>query len=355
MAPTLTDVAKGANVALSTASRAFSDPGRLGPQTLRKVLTVAQELGYEPPVARATETATGTGAETATVALVVPDIANPVFGAFVKAAQGECRHRKQTVVLADTDLDPDREREVIAHLKERADGLVVCSPRLDADDVLDICGRTPAVLVNRETAGTDCVIADAAHGMRQAVEYLAALGHRRIAYVQGMRRSWSNAHRVDLIRTEAERAGLDLELLGWQSETVAGGTAAAASVMASGASAVITHNDLMAFGVLTGARALGLSVPEDLSVIGVDDIPFTEVSQPSLTSISVPMARAGALSLQMLGQVLAGERQIPRTHRLPTQLIVRDSTGPATRAPRHQPATPATPATPAIPATKDAS
>ncbi|MGA6158614.1 LacI family DNA-binding transcriptional regulator [Stenotrophomonas sp. NPDC087984] len=355
MAPTLTDVAKGANVALSTASRAFSDPGRLGPQTLRKVLTVAQQLGYEPPVARATETATAAGAETATVALVVPDIANPVFGAFVKAAQGECRHRKQTVVLADTDLDPDREREVIAQMKERADGLVVCSPRLDADDVLDICGHTPAVLVNRETAGTDCVIADAAHGMRQALEYLAALGHRRIAYVQGMRRSWSNAHRVDLIRTEAERAGLDLELLGWQSETVAGGTAAAASVMASGASAVITHNDLMAFGVLTGTRALGLSVPEDLSVIGVDDIPFTEVSQPSLTSISVPMARAGALSLQMLGQVLAGERRIPRTHRLSTQLIVRDSTGPATRAPRHEPATPATPTTPATPATKDAS
>lgn len=327
MAPTLTDVAKRANVALSTASRAFSDPGRLGPQTLRKVLAVAQELGYEPPVARTVDSPAD--GDVATVAVVVPDIANPVFGAFVKAAQGEGWHRRQTVVLADTDLDPDREREVIAHLRERADGLIVCSPRLDAEEVLGICGRTPAVLVNRETSGADCVIADAAHGMRQAIEYLAALGHRRIAYVQGMQRSWSNAHRVELIRTETERAGLALELLGWQSETVAGGTAAAASVMASGASAVITHNDLVAFGVISGARALGLSIPEDLSVIGVDDIPFVEVSQPSLTSIAVPMARAGALSLEMLGQVLAGERQTPRTLRLPTQLIVRGSTGPA--------------------------
>lgn len=327
MAPTLTDVAKRANVALSTASRAFSDPDRLGPHTLRKVLTVAQELGYEPPVARTAESP-GDG-DGATVAVVVPDIANPVFGAFVKAAQGEGWHRRQTVVLADTDLNPDREREVIAHLREQADGLIVCSPRLDAEEVLGICGRTPAVLVNRETSGADCVIADAAHGMRQAVEYLAALGHRRIAYVQGMQRSWSNAHRVELIRTETERAGLALELLGWQSETVAGGTAAAASVMASGASAVITHNDLVAFGVISGAQALGLSVPEDLSVIGVDDIPFAEVSQPSLTSIAVPMARAGALGLEMLGQVLGGERQTPRTLRLPTQLIVRGSTGPA--------------------------
>ncbi|EFL28511.1 LacI family transcription regulator [Streptomyces himastatinicus ATCC 53653] len=332
MAPTLTDVAKSANVALSTASRAFSNPDRLGPQTLRKILAVAQELGYEPPVAaRAAESPADT--ETATVAVVVPDIANPVFGAFVKAAQGEGWRRRQTVVLADTDLSPDREREVIAHMTGQADGLIVCSPRLEADEVLDLCGRTPVVLVNRETAGADCVIADAAHGMRQAVEYLAALGHRRIAYVQGMQRSWSNAHRVALIRSETERAGLELELLGWQSETVAGGTAAAASVMASGASAVIAHNDLMALGVISGARALGLSVPERLSVIGVDDIPFAEVAQPSLTSIAVPMARAGALSHELLGQVLGGERQMPRTLRLPTQLIVRGSTGPAHSAP----------------------
>jgi LacI family transcriptional regulator len=328
MAPTLTDVAKGANVALSTASRAFSNPDRLGPQTLRKILTVAQELGYEPPVARATEASTG--GETATVAVVVPDIANPVFGAFVKAAQDEGWRRRQTVVLADTDLNPDREREVIAHMKGQADGLIVCSPRLDADEVLALCGRTPVVLVNRETAGAaGCVIADAAHGLRQAAEYLAALGHRRIAYVQGMQRSWSNSHRVALIRTESERAGLELELLGWQAETVAGGKAAAASVMASGASAVIAHNDLMALGVISGARALGLSVPDRLSVIGVDDIPFADVAQPSLTSIAVPMARAGALSHEMLGQILGGERQTPRTLRLPTQLIVRGSTGPA--------------------------
>ncbi|WP_381797872.1 LacI family DNA-binding transcriptional regulator [Streptomyces niveus] len=327
MSPTLTDVAKRANVALSTASRAFSDPDRLGPQTLRKVLTVAQELGYEPPVARVTESPVA--GEAATVAVVVPDIANPVFGAFVKAAQAEGWHRRQTVVLADTDLSPDREREVISHLLDQADGLIVCSPRLDAEEILGLCGRTPTVLVNRETAGSDCVLADSTHGMRQAIEYLAALGHERIAYVQGMQRSWSNAHRIELIRAETERAGLALELLGWQSETVAGGTAAAASVMASGASAVITHNDLMALGVIAGARALGLSVPGDLSVIGVDDIPFAQVAEPSLTSVAVPMARAGALSLEMLGQVLTGERVTPRTLRLPTQLIVRRSTGPA--------------------------
>ncbi|MFF5565218.1 LacI family DNA-binding transcriptional regulator [Streptomyces sp. NPDC012623] len=268
--------------------------------------------------------------ESATVAVVVPVIANPVFGAFVKSARGEGWHRRQTVVLADTDLNPDREREVIAHLRDRVDGPIVCSPRLGAAELLDVYGRPPVVLVNRETAGADCVIADAAHGMRQTIEYLAALGHRRIAYVQGARRSWSNGHRVELIRAETERSSLELELLGRQAETVAGGTAAAASVMASGASAVITHNDPMALGVIAGARALGLRVPDDLSVVGVDGIPFAEVSQPSPTSIAVPMAEAGALSLDLLGQVLAGERSTPRLLRLATQLIVRGSNGPAT-------------------------
>ncbi|GHB29279.1 LacI family transcriptional regulator [Streptomyces umbrinus] len=332
MAPTLTDVAKRANVALSTASRAFSDPQRLGPETLRKVLEVAQELGYEPPPPpRPAELPT----DTATVAVVVPDIANPVFGAFVKAAQAQGWHRGQTIVLADTDFDPDRERAVITQLRARSAGLVVCSPRLDAEDVLALCGDTPVVLVNRETTTADCVLADAGDGLRQTVEYLAALGHRHLAYVQGSQHSWSNSHRVDLARVQAERVGLELEVLGWQSETVAGGTAAAASVIASGASAVIAHNDLVALGVIAGARQLGVRVPDDLSVVGIDDMPLAATAYPALSTIAVPMDRAGALSLEMLSQAIADEHREPRTLRLPTQLVVRGSTGPVstTRTP----------------------
>ncbi|WP_326761767.1 LacI family transcriptional regulator [Streptomyces phaeochromogenes] len=332
MAPTLTDVAKRANVALSTASRAFSDPQRLGPETLRKVLEVAQELGYEPPPPpRPAELPS----DTATVAVVVPDIANPVFGAFVKAAQAQGWHRGQTIVLADTDFDPDRERAVITQLRARSAGLVVCSPRLDAEDVLALCGDTPVVLVNRETTTADCVLADAGDGLRQTVEYLAALGHRHLAYVQGSQHSWSNSHRVDLARVQAERIGLELEVLGWQSETVAGGTAAAAGVIASGASAVIAHNDLVALGVIAGARQLGVRVPDDLSVVGIDDMPLAATAYPALSTIAVPMDRAGALSLEMLAQAIADEHREPRTLRLPTQLVVRGSTGPAatTRTP----------------------
>lgn len=330
MAATLTDVAKRAGVALSTASRAYSDPDRVAPETLRKVLAAAQELRYQPPVTRSVEPADGDG--TTTVAVIVPDIANPVFAAFVKAAQAQGWYRRQTVVLADTDLNADREREVITHLRDRVDGMVICSPRLDATHILELCSRIPVVLVNREAVGADCVVADASDGLRQTIDYLAALGHRRIAYVQGSQQSWSNEHRVGLVRSLTAEADLDLQVLGWQAETVAGGTAAAASVVATGASAVITHNDLMALGVVAGARALGVRVPEDLSVVGIDDIPLAAITHPTLTTVAVPMARAGALSLELLERNLSGDRQTPRAIRLPTQLVVRESTGPASAA-----------------------
>ncbi|GAA4536870.1 LacI family DNA-binding transcriptional regulator [Pseudonocardia xishanensis] len=329
--PTLTDVAKGAEVALSTASRAFSDPDRLGPDTLRKILKVAQQIGYVPP-AKAGEPSTGP--EVATIAVVVPDVANPVFSSFVKAVQGQGWQDRHTVVLADSDFDPDREREVIRHLAGRVDGIVVCSSRLEADEVLGLCGRIPVVLVNREAAGADCIVADATQGLRETVDYLTALGHRRIAYVQGSSRSWSNAHRVEVVRALAAERDLDLDMLDWQTETVAGGTAAAARVVASGATAVIAHNDLVALGLMSGARALGVRVPEDLSVVGMDDIPFGQVVQPALTSIVVPMARAGRISTEILGRAIAGERRTPRTQRLETHLVVRGSTGPLTARPK---------------------
>ncbi|RRO20448.1 LacI family transcriptional regulator [Saccharopolyspora rhizosphaerae] len=326
MAPTLTDVAKRADVALSTASRAFSDPQRLGPQTLRKVLSAAQELGYHAAAKGGDDQVAGS-----TVAMVVPDIANPVYGTLVKAAQGEGRRRRQTLVLHDTDRDPDREREAISHLRSQVAAIVLCSSRLPADELVELCGSTPSVLINQEHDEVDCVLADAGDGLRQAVDYLAALGHARIAFVSGSTHSWSSPRRVQLVEEITAAAGIELDVLAWQAETVAAGTAVAASVLATGASAVITHNDLVALGVIKGARALGVEVPDGLSVIGIDDVALTEVSRPSLTSISIPWSKAGALSVELLGPILGGHRPPPRKHLLPAQLVVRDSTAPASR------------------------
>jgi len=324
VAPTLTDVARTAGVALSTASRVFSDPDRIGAGTRRKVLAAAQELGYAPRTAEP-----AAAPVTATVAAVVPDIANPVFSRFVKAAQAQGRQVRSTVVVADTDYDADREREVITGLCPRVDGIVVHSSRLDGAEVLDLCGGTPSVLVNREVPGGDCVIADSTQGLRQVVDHLDALGHRHIAYVQGRSDSWSNLHRVGLVRELAAEYGCELSLLGWHTETTDGGSAAAARVLASGATAAIAHNDLVALGLMAGARALGARVPDDLSVVGSDDIPFAALSEPGLSSIATPMDRAGTLAMEILGRAAAGERTAPRAVRLPTHFVARGTTGPA--------------------------
>ncbi|MCA1188817.1 LacI family transcriptional regulator, partial [Saccharopolyspora sp. 6T] len=99
-------------------------------------------------------------------------------------------------------------------------------------------------------------------------------------------------------------------------------------VLAAGATAVIAHNDLVALGVVSGARALGVHAPDGLSVVGFDDIPLAEITHPALTSIAAPIERAGAVSLELLGRAVAGQRTLPRTLRLPTQLVVRGTTGP---------------------------
>ncbi|MEV5834456.1 LacI family DNA-binding transcriptional regulator [Nocardia sp. NPDC052112] len=325
MAPTLTEVAQRAGVSLSTASRAFSAPDRIGPDTLARIIAAADEIGYRA----ATPTHAGaTRSIASTVAVVVPDITHPVFASFVKAAQAQGWHRRQTVLLTDTDGSADREREMIGELQGRVDALVVCAPRLPAADIAQLAGDTPIVLVNRLSSGCDCVVADSEDGIRQAIDYLVALGHEHLAYVQGSQQSWSNERRVAAVEELCAARNVQLSVLGWQQETLAGGHAAAASVIATGASAVMTHNDPMAIGVMNGVRKMGLSVPDDLSIIGIDDSPLAELAHPALTSVNVPMARAGVLSLDLVHRRAAEPDTEHREVHLPTQLVVRASSGP---------------------------
>lgn len=330
MAPTLTEVAQRAGVSLSTASRAFSEPDRISPETLARVVRAAEEIGYVASSPRRQRT-TSRPSRSTTVAMTVPDLANPIIASFVKAAQAHGWYRRQTLVLTDADGSPDREREILGELHGRVDGFIACSPRLPAHDIVELCGDAPLVLVNRDSDEAPSVLADTEHGLRQAVEYLRVLGHEHLAYVQGNQLSWSNEHRVAAMRRLADEHDVELDVLGWHAETMAGGNAAAASVVATGATAVIAHNDLVALGIVDGAAQLGLTVPEDLSVVGIDDTTIASVAKPQLTSIQVPMSRAGVLSVDLLHALLAQDDDVDpaRTVHLPTQLVVRQSTAPA--------------------------
>ena len=314
VAVTLTDIARHAGVSLATASRAFGEPDRLAKATLQRVRAAAAELGYEPVGATAEKT----------FGVVVPDVASPVYAALLKGIQTQAWHGRHTVVLFDTDEDLHREREQIERAC-RFDGMLLCSPRLPSDEVLALAGATPFVVLNRIIDGARCVVMDTERGPGQAVEHLGALGHRHIAYASGPANSWADARRGAAIALACERLDIRLTRLTHQAASIQGGRAAAATVIASGATAVIAYNDLIALGVEAGIEELGRSCPRDLSIVGNDDIEIASARRSGLTTVRLAIDRCGSLGVEVLVQAILGATP-GGVVELESQLIVRGST-----------------------------
>ncbi|MDZ5146255.1 MULTISPECIES: LacI family DNA-binding transcriptional regulator [Microbacterium] len=317
MAANLTEVAKHAGVSIATASRAFGEPDRLAPATLDRVRRAAVELGYTAPQATVA---------TRTIAVIVPDAANPVYATLLKAIQAQAWHGRHRIVLFDADEDLRRERESI-ELAARTDGVLLCSPRLPERDVLALVGDTPHVVVNRVLDGAVCVVMDAERGPVQAVEHLSALGHSHIAYASGPHGSWADEQRAGAVERACRRFGIRLSRLSHNAASIQGGRAASAAAVATGATAVIAYNDLVALGLEAGMAELGRACPDDVSIVGIDDIDLAGAVTPSLTTVRMPIARSGALAVDLLLQSMAGSAPIADTV-LPSELIVRRSTAP---------------------------
>lgn len=316
MTVSLTDVATLAGVSLATASRAFKDPGRLASETRQRVMAAASELGYDVPVPNGSRT----------FGVVVPDTSNAVFAALIKSIQNQAWYGRHRMMLADTDEDAGREQEILGRMSREVDGIVLCSPRLSPELIRQATGSSPLVIINGEAEDIPRILMDADQGLSQAVEHLHALGHRKVAYVPGPASSWANLRRSDLVARFCAERGIELVTVGNQSATVLGGLAAAASVVSSGATAVVAYNDLVALGVQSGARALGKHCPEDLSIIGIDDLDVAAAAEPGLTSVRVDIARSGSLGLEMLLEQIVGKPQTNETIHLKSQLVVRHST-----------------------------
>ena len=179
---------------------------------------------------------------------------------------------------------------------------------------------------------------DNLEGIRLAMVHLHALGHRTIAYVGGPTASWSNMQRLDALRTiVAQSADTELINLGSFQPYVSGGIAAADLVIVSGATAVVAYNDLVAFGLLDRLRHRGVRVPDDISVVGIDNIPMSELTFPSLTSVGIPLVNCGRAGVDLLlGFVRDPSTPPTHHHDLSFQLVVRESTGPVRTSPALQ-------------------
>ncbi|GAF50361.1 LacI family DNA-binding transcriptional regulator [Rhodococcus wratislaviensis] len=318
MAAKLKDVAQEAGVSLATASRAFSSVDMLAPDTRRRVLEAAQRVGYDMPAPHRSRT----------IAVLVPDVSNAVYAAMLRTIQEKLWPGRHRMLLADTSEDPARETELLETLGREADGVILCSPRSDPAAAGRAVGSTPLVVVNGEAEQAPVVLMDVEQGLRQATEHLQSLGHDSLVYVPGPAASWANRTRCQILTDLAAQRQLDLTVVGNQSADVHGGLAAAAAVAASGATAVIAYNDLVAMGIQAGIRTLGYRCPDDISIVGIDNVDVAAASDPGLTTVQVDIDKSGSLSLAMVMDQIDGKPVHTGPARLGSQLIVRGSTAP---------------------------
>ncbi len=319
------DVARVAGVSVSTVSRALGRPESVAPGTRAKVLDAARALGYQPNAAARTLTTGRTGK----ICLLVPDLEASYFASVAKGVQSRALEADYAVIVADSDEDPSRETELARRLATQVDGLILCSPRGPDGALAELAAGSTTVLVGRRSGDIPAVTVDNADGVRQALDHLRALGHRRIAYV-GASTAWANGQRRDAFL--AARAALpDVELLevGGFRESISGGIAAADLVIASGATAALAYNDGVAFGLLERLRQRGLAVPDEMSVVGFDDNPLSAMTVPPLTTVAQPAVATGRAAVDVLVSLLRAPLVAPvHQHDLRVHLVVRGSTGP---------------------------
>ncbi|GAA3420917.1 LacI family DNA-binding transcriptional regulator [Streptosporangium vulgare] len=319
MAATIRDVARASGVHVSTVSRTFSAPHLVNTETRNRVLAVAEDLGYRPNrAARALTTG-----RTHNIGLIVADISNPFFPPLIKAAQAHARARDYHVFVADTDEDPQVEEELIQTLAKQVDGVLLCSPRLSNRAIERLHADVPFVVVNRRMKGLPTILMDVGEGARLAIEHLTGLGHRRIALLSGPVGSWTSG---EMRAAATATDGVELVILGPNAPTEQGGLAVAGEVVASGVTGVLAYNDLVAIGLIEGLYERGVRVPDDISVVGVDDIVSGRLNRPKLTTVAMPTAAAGRMAVDLLLQSF-GEGATPTLATLDTSLVVRESTG----------------------------
>jgi LacI family transcriptional regulator/LacI family repressor for deo operon, udp, cdd, tsx, nupC, and nupG len=318
-------VAARAGVSPATVSRVFSQPDAVAEDTRRRVQAAADALGYVPhPVARSL--ARG---RRGNLGIVVQDIANSFAAVIIKAVQQEARREDYALFVAGAEHGGEDEHRLARAMAAQVDGLVLVSPSMSGDQVREIAGVTPVVLVNYELPDVPAALIPADDGAEQAVVHLHALGHRTIAYLTGPP-IYSNTTRVHAFREACARlelTGLEIDV---RDSRFSAGVRAADLVLATPATAVLAFNDELAVGLLNRLADRGVRVPEEISVVGFDDTGLAAMVRPRLTTVRLPAAEAGRAAARILvDRVPAGANGSVEPLRLASELIVRSSTAPA--------------------------
>jgi LacI family transcriptional regulator, repressor for deo operon, udp, cdd, tsx, nupC, and nupG len=320
------EVAVAANVSVATVSRTLAMPDVVAPDTRRRVHDAIRRMGYTPNAqARNLRTA-----RTHVIVALVPDISNPFFAEVIRGI-GQVAHRSRySVLLGDTQYNRAREQGYADLLSTRqADGLITLLPHIPK---ISAAGRPPIVNACEyvKDQSITSVYVDNVAATQQATEYLLALGHRDVAFITGPMNSPISVDRSQGYEIALTGAGIkrNRRLTVEGDFSAESGIRGVESLFARGErfTAVFCSNDEMALGALRAIKSRGLRVPQDVSVVGFDDIRFARYSDPPLTTVAQPMGDIGREAMSMLIEILTEDDVPARKRILPTQLVIRGST-----------------------------
>jgi LacI family transcriptional regulator len=330
---TLRDVATAAGVHPATASRALNPETRIlvSEDTARRVIAAAERLGYRPnPVARSLRTR-----RSHTVGVLIPDLNNPLFPPIVRGLEDKLAGAGYVALIGNTDAEASRERVLFEQMRARhVDGFVLATATLHDRLLAEAAAaEVPVVLMNRlsQDYSFPSVSVDNEQGARMAVTHLARLGHTRIAHIAGPQEASTGVSRLRGFRDGMASHGLEVDedLIGYASKyTVEEGTRCCRELLArhGDLTAVAAANDMLAVGCYTALDEAGWQCPDDISVMGFNDMPFIDRLRPPLTTVRFPHYQLGTEAAQMLLERINGREGPVKILYLAPELVVRGST-----------------------------
>lgn len=322
---TILDVAARAQVSKATVSRVLNNNPQVKEEIRERVLQAIQELNFRPnAIARNLASSTSN-----MIGLIVPDMTNPYFPVLARGIEDAAHRLGYSLFISNTDNEPRIEREYIQKMVEQqAAGIVLISSILNEEQVRTLTSlHTPIVLCDRliENASFDAVSIDNYQAALEAVEYLIGLGHRRICHLAGPNFIQSAEKRKMGYLDAMHRAGLEPFFSVGSFDFESGVQQMGAILEDYKPTAVLASNDLVAFGAMHAIEARGLKVPNDLAVIGFDDILYSRMSQPKLCTVSIPAYQIGVTAMDLLDERIKGVRSETKNVIVKHRLIQRES------------------------------
>jgi LacI family transcriptional regulator len=333
---TIAQVAEDAGISAMTASNVLNGKPGASEQTRRRVLEVAERLGYQPNISARNLK----GGRSGLIGVMTLDLTSQYGLEIVRGIADELAGAERELLINATYQDAARESDRIGFLSRGlVDGVLMVAPVLE-DETVDLLHRRhlPCVVIDPRRLDTALprVSVDNYHGTRRGTEHLIDLGHRRIGYIRGEPDMDSTTIRFQGFQDALRLAGIEADdrlVAECDFSYKHGFQVASVLISEHRPTAIVAGADLMALGALDAARALGLNVPAEFSVVGFDDLPQAAQSFPGLTTVRQPLHDMGQIAARALLSLLSGQQPLPDHMQLPTELIVRKSTAPPADVP----------------------